>query len=95
MTRLERRLLARVIQMGAFRFVSMPVQRIKNYFQRHGIDSSGEPLESEVGLVIDPAEVARRRRERSRFSDDAAYFDSLIERAVRTAASELRKPETS
>ncbi len=79
-------LMATVPAMGMNRFVAAVERRVRT-MQRHApVPERVDDADLEGATIEDPAEVERRRRERARFDDDAAYFQFLVDRAVEAGA---------
>ena len=72
--------------MGVNRFIATAIRRVKQEIDRSTPDNPRTGLDGPVNEPIDPLEVARRQRERSRFADDASYFEFLIDRAIHAGA---------
>ncbi len=76
--------MATVPAMGMNRFVAAIERRVRRMRSQAPSPERAEASGSEETAIEDPAQIERRRRERARFTDDAAYFQFLIERAVET-----------
>ncbi len=81
-------LLGTISAMSAARFLPSirdQIARLRPAGDRHD-DRAGrdgvDDTEQLISLRLGPADVARRRRERARFTDDAAYFEFLVDRAT-------------
>ncbi len=61
---------------------SATFERANSIRQRRRSEQATPPGEDRDHLEVDPAEADRRQRERSKFADDAEYFEFLVSRAV-------------